>query len=234
MSTTVNSAAPVSAPVAREKMQRAIPMTFYRDGRGSFANGKSRELKDDIVSLSAKMNEAGEDGDLATIRVGLLIGQVIGSKQSTRAEKDGTTRLTTLLLGSFKATRFSDGATMKASGAYLPSLFVDHAIAAMAASGGQGVEFAIELGVERDNRPAAIMPYTWTVTNLLPNAPGVIDPLDRIAAMVGGHDLVQLPMATVSSKALGHDPETGEIAPDVGEGASAEDKASKAKAKRAA
>lgn len=208
MHTTTTTPAP--APAQGSKMQRAIAMSFFREGRGAFANGKTRELKDDIVALSARMNDAGEDGDKATIRVGLLVGQMIGSKSKKNTEKDGTERVTTMLLGSFRGTRFSDQGTQTANGVYLPSLFVDHAVAALAANGGLPVEFAIELGVERDPRPGALMPYNWTVHNLLADLPGAVNPLDRIAAMIGKHDLVKLPAAS-PVVAIAHDPETGEI-----------------------
>ena len=231
MSNTTNT--PSTAPAPGSKMQRAIAMGFFREGRGSFANGKLRELKDDIISLSAAMNNAGEDGDKASIRVGLLVGQMIGAKTTKRTEKDGSERITTMLLGSFRATRFTDQSVQNANGVYLPSLFVDHAVAALAANNGAPIEFAIELGVERDPRPGALMPYNWTVNNLLADQPGTVNPLDRIAAMIGKHDLVTLPAPPVAA-AITHDPDTGEILADAAEAAAAEDKASKGKARHKA
>lgn len=191
-----------TGPARGSKMIRAIPLAFFREGFGMTASGRPRTMAGAVI--------AADEAGTGPIRVGVIVGRATAYKIKPKMDANGEMRESVLLLGSFEGERFADGEKIRAPGVYLPSLFTEGAVAQLQ-GGIAALEFAIEIGAERDSRPNAPIAYTWTVNNLLQDV--VESPLERIKRRMVEHDYVKplpLPAPTPAGQ-----PAPASAAPDV-------------------
>lgn len=169
---------------------RFIGMNFFREG-AHLLNGI--KVKRDIVLETA---QADKD-NAGPVLCGVMLGRVVGYKNKTVQQKDGSTTETVQLLGSFEATRAIDGEVATAGSAYMLPFFSNPIVETLE-KGAKAVDFAVQISAVKN--PGQGMPYMWVFHDLMKQVE--VTPLDRIRAQMSPHALVKGSGEAETTKAL--------------------------------